>query len=110
MSLHLTNLLGQATWPSMTIHVNIGEAKTRLSELIAAALRGEEVVLNKAGKPVARLVPDADAVGLEREARRAKREAWFGSMEGRMPSGAGDLFLEPTMSDEEVDRLEIWPN
>ena len=27
----------------MTIHVNIGEAKTRLSQLIAAALRGEDV-------------------------------------------------------------------
>jgi antitoxin (DNA-binding transcriptional repressor) of toxin-antitoxin stability system len=28
----------------MTIHVNIGEAKTRLSELLAAAARGEEVI------------------------------------------------------------------
>jgi prevent-host-death family protein len=57
----------------MTLHVNIGEAKTRLSELVAAALRGEEVILNKAGRPVARLVPEQSAVELEREAIAAKR-------------------------------------
>ena len=55
----------------MTIHVNIGEAKTRLSELIAAALRGEEVVIDKAGRPVARLVPEQDAVDLGKEAGRS---------------------------------------
>jgi prevent-host-death family protein len=62
----------------MAIHVNIGEAKTRLSELIAAALRGEEVVLNKAGRPVARLVPEESAIELEREAIAAKRRAAIG--------------------------------
>jgi antitoxin (DNA-binding transcriptional repressor) of toxin-antitoxin stability system len=41
----------------MTIHVNIGEAKTRFSELCAAALRGEEVVVQKAGVPKLKLVP-----------------------------------------------------
>ncbi len=40
----------------MTIHVNIGEAKTRLSELVAAAVRGEDVVLDRAGQPQVRLV------------------------------------------------------
>ncbi len=35
---------------------NIHEAKTNLSKLIEAALRGEEVVIAKAGKPVVRLV------------------------------------------------------
>lgn len=36
--------------------VNIHEAKTRLSELIAAAERGEEVVIARANRPVVRLV------------------------------------------------------
>lgn len=36
---------------------NIHEAKSNLSRLIELALAGEEVVINKAGKPVARLVP-----------------------------------------------------
>ena len=37
--------------------VNIYEAKTRLSELVDRAESGEEIVIAKAGKPVARLVP-----------------------------------------------------
>lgn len=39
--------------------VNIHEAKTQFSKLIARVQQGEEVVISKAGKPVARLVPEA---------------------------------------------------
>ncbi len=35
---------------------NIHEAKTQLSKLIEAALNGEEVVISKAGKPVAKII------------------------------------------------------
>jgi prevent-host-death family protein len=38
------------------ITANIHEAKTNLSKLIEAAVRGEEVVIARAGKPVAKLV------------------------------------------------------
>jgi prevent-host-death family protein len=62
----------------MTIHVNIGEAKTRLSQLVAAALRGEEVVLQKAGQPQVRLVPVDDASRAEREAIAKRRVAAIG--------------------------------
>ncbi len=37
--------------------VNIHEAKTHFSRLVERAMRGEEVVIGKAGKPVAKLVP-----------------------------------------------------
>lgn len=37
--------------------VNIHEAKTTLSALIAAAEAGEEVIISRANKPVVRLVP-----------------------------------------------------
>lgn len=37
--------------------VNVGQAKTHLSSLIARAERGEDVVIAKAGRPVVRLVP-----------------------------------------------------
>jgi prevent-host-death family protein len=37
--------------------VNIAEAKVRLPELIEAALRGEEVIIARRNKPLARLVP-----------------------------------------------------
>jgi prevent-host-death family protein len=36
---------------------NIHEAKTHFSKLLERVLRGEEVVIAKAGKPVARLLP-----------------------------------------------------
>ncbi len=37
--------------------VNIHAAKTHLSTLVEEAAAGEEIVIAKAGKPVARLVP-----------------------------------------------------
>jgi prevent-host-death family protein len=37
--------------------VNIYDAKARLSELVDRAAAGEEIVIAKAGKPRARLVP-----------------------------------------------------
>ncbi|MSP81179.1 MAG: type II toxin-antitoxin system Phd/YefM family antitoxin [Rhodospirillales bacterium] len=37
--------------------VNIHDAKTHLSKLIARVRKGEEIVLAKAGKPVAKIVP-----------------------------------------------------
>lgn len=37
--------------------VNIHNAKTHLSQLLARVERGEEVTIARAGKPVARLVP-----------------------------------------------------
>ena len=48
--------------PSMSIQLNIAEAKAKLSALVDAALRGEEVVLAKAGQPVARIVSLSPAI------------------------------------------------
>lgn len=64
----------------MTIHVTIGEAEKRLSELVAAAVRGEEVVLQEAGAPQVRLVAIARAAlgEAEREAIAARRVAAIG--------------------------------
>ncbi|MDR1294874.1 MAG: type II toxin-antitoxin system prevent-host-death family antitoxin [Bifidobacteriaceae bacterium] len=49
----------------MTIQVNVQEAKTTLSRLLAEVENGAEVVVARAGKPVARLTP------IEAPARRA---------------------------------------
>jgi len=38
------------------VKVNIYEAKTQLSTLVERAARGEEIIIAKNGKPVARLV------------------------------------------------------
>jgi prevent-host-death family protein len=37
--------------------VNVHEAKTHLSKLLARVASGEEIIIARAGKPVARLVP-----------------------------------------------------
>jgi len=46
----------------MTIQVNIHEAKTHFSKLLTRVLAGEEVVIARAGTPIARLVPVAKQV------------------------------------------------
>jgi prevent-host-death family protein len=46
--------------------INIHAAKTHLSRLLAEVAAGEEIVIAKAGKPVARLLP----FELRREPRR----------------------------------------
>jgi prevent-host-death family protein len=42
----------------MTDPVPLNEAKTRLSELIRRVEAGEEIVIRRGSKPVARLVPE----------------------------------------------------
>jgi prevent-host-death family protein len=37
--------------------INLYEAKTNLSQLVERAARGEEIIIAKAGRPLARLVP-----------------------------------------------------
>jgi prevent-host-death family protein len=41
----------------MTETVNVHVAKTQLSSLLDRVARGEEIIIAKAGKPIARLVP-----------------------------------------------------
>ncbi|MGH9188565.1 MAG: type II toxin-antitoxin system Phd/YefM family antitoxin [Acidimicrobiales bacterium] len=55
--------------------VNIHEAKTQLSKLVARVAAGEEIVIAKAGVPIARLVPYAPEPQQERRP---------GSMSGRI--------------------------
>ncbi len=44
----------------MAVKVNIHEAKTHFSKLLDRVGNGEEIIIAKAGKPVARLVPVAE--------------------------------------------------
>jgi prevent-host-death family protein len=56
----------------MTAQVNIHEAKTHLSRLVERAAAGEEIVIAKAGKPMARLV------AVERPLRPREPGGWEG--------------------------------
>ncbi len=55
--------------------VGLFEAKNKLSELVAAASNGEEVVITRHGKPVAKLVTASDDVEERKLRRREAMEA-----------------------------------
>ena len=55
--------------------VNVHEAKTQLSRLLQAVEDGEEIVIARAGKPVAKLVPAPD--GRPREPGWLKGQIWI---------------------------------
>lgn len=62
--------------------IGLFEAKTHLSELVARAERGEEVVITRHNKPVAKLVPIA-AVESDAPAKRQAVNALLRSARGR---------------------------
>ena len=74
--------------------VNVHEAKTRLSRLLAQVEAGDEVTIARNGTPVARLVACTP---------RGKRE--FGAMKGdKFWTEMSDLILEPLPEEE----LRLW--
>ena len=73
------------------VTVNVHEAKTNLSRLLARVEAGEEIIIARNGKPVARL---------ERVQPRVKRQ--FGAWKGRI--SIDDSFFDPLSEDE----LALW--
>ena len=69
--------------------VNIHDAKTHLSKLLDRMLIGEEIIIARAGKPLARLLP------VEERLPRVP-----GIARGRLT----DAFFEPLPEDE----LQVW--
>ncbi len=57
--------------------VNIHAAKTHLSSLVEEAAAGEEIIIAKAGKPVARLVPLEKKKGIESTLGVWKDKVWI---------------------------------
>ena len=76
------------------MEVNIHDAKTHLSKLLERVALGEEVIIAKAGKPVAKLVP----------VNGHKRSFKFGSAKGEFV--VPDDFNEP---DPEIEALFYKP-
>ncbi len=56
--------------------INLHDAKTHLSRLVEAAARGAEIVIAKAGKPMARLVPRRPAARRHRKSGGLKVKLW----------------------------------
>ena len=77
------------------MQVTIHAAKTNLSKLIEAALRGEEVVIARGDKPVARIVP----IGPIRPKQPFQYDILAHLVKGPIPDFG-------PMSNEELDALE----
>lgn len=73
--------------------VNIHGAKTQLSRLLDAAAAGEEIIIARAGKPVARLIPF----------EQKKQPRKLGTLAGQIK--APDDFDDP-LPDEILDAFE----
>jgi prevent-host-death family protein len=73
--------------------INIHAAKTQLSRLVDAAAAGEEIIIARAGRPVARLVPFAP----KSERRR------LGILAGQLKVPAD---FDAPLPEEELDRFE----
>jgi prevent-host-death family protein len=76
----------------MSTTVNVHDAKTHLSRLLDRAHAGEEIILAKAGKPYARLLPLAGA----------NPQRVPGRLKGRIDTSA---FFD-ALPDEELDAWE----
>jgi prevent-host-death family protein len=61
----------------VALTVNIHEAKTHLSKLLGRVMQGEEIVIAKAGKPVARLVPELPSPPGKRVPGLSKGKLWI---------------------------------
>jgi prevent-host-death family protein len=59
------------------MQVNIHEAKTHLSRLIERVEAGEEIVIGKAGKPVAKLIPYEEPKHPKRKPGAWKGKVWI---------------------------------
>ena len=73
--------------------VNVHDAKTHLSKLLQRVEKGEEIVIARAGKPVARLVPVAPV----------KRPLRLGLMKGRIRIAAD---FDAPLPDDLLDLFE----
>jgi prevent-host-death family protein len=78
---------------------NVHEAKTHFSKLLAEVEKGEEVVIARAGKPVAKLVP-VRAGTTKRPLGKYKGQIWIAPDFDELPEDFLDAFyngpIEPS--------------
>jgi prevent-host-death family protein len=74
--------------------MSLYDAKTHLSALVDRAAAGEEIVINKYGRPCARLVPLKKTT--QRRPGRAKGKIWIAAdFDAPLPSHVLDGFNQP---------------
>ena len=72
--------------------VNIHEAKTHFSKLLRRVSAGEEIVIARAGRPVARLVPVRSAASGRNLGGYAGEVRWDGDFDATLTSEVIDSF------------------
>lgn len=72
--------------------VNIHEAKTHFSRLIERVQQGEEIVIARAGKPVARLAPVRHGKSARKPGTARGRVRIGRNFDAPLPSGFEDAF------------------
>lgn len=77
----------------MERHVNVYEAKTQLSKLLQQVEAGDEIVIARHGKPVARLVPIQRTV--------ARRQ--LGSLRGK-------IWISPDFDEPDQELIDLMEN
>ena len=65
---------------------NIHQAKTQLSGLLERVQKGEEIIIAKAGKPVARLVPYRENLKPRKAGGRMKGKIWMAEDFDELPA------------------------
>ena len=75
--------------------VNIHEAKTQFSRFVDQAEAGEEIVISRAGKPVARLVPLANPDSKPRKLGLGKKMFTFPEQFDSLNTGEMVEMFEP---------------
>jgi prevent-host-death family protein len=82
---------------------NISDAKASLSKLIEKVLKGEEVIIGKAGKPVAKLVPyDLDTSPRQLGVGHWKGQIWMADDFDELPEDVLKLFTGEAEEDESI--------
>jgi prevent-host-death family protein len=82
---------------------NISEAKASLSKLVEKVMRGEEVIIGKAGKPVAKLVPySLDITPRELGVGHWQGQIWIADDFDELPEEFLNLFTGEAEEDESI--------
>jgi prevent-host-death family protein len=83
----------------MTRTLNIAEAKAHLSEIVASAAAGEDIIIARAGKPMVRLVQVVETPKLKREP---------GVLKGHFTKEQIDFLLAPLPPEEQAALEGEW--
>ncbi len=72
--------------------VNVHQAKTELSRLLARVEQGETIIISRAGKPVAKLVPIAPEDTQPRRPGLWEGKVWIADDFNRLPTDIENSF------------------